>query len=462
MIELSFPGDLTDADELATQLFTTGLSRGACQAKAAMLVRAASALSVTGEAHRGRPPLGFFVPGRIEVLGKHTDYAGGRTMVAAVERGLCVAALPRDDRQMIVIDAASGETIVFAIDCELKPQTRTWSTYPVTVARRMARNFPGAVRGADIAFVSDLPPGGGMGSSSGLITAIFLAMADVNRLTARDEYWHNIGSNTDLAGYLGAVENGETFGTLEGDDGVGTYGGSEDHTAILCAEPNHISQYAFCPVEFEKLIPMPPGYLFVVAASGVTADKSDAAARDKYNAASRLAATLLDLWRRETGRDDPHLAAALGSSAEAVTQLQAIVESADVGPFTTEALLARLEHFMLESGEIIPAAGDALLRGDLREFGRLVDDSQRAAERLLGNQMAETIFLAASARRLGAAAASAFGGGFGGSVWALVETARADDFLAAWAGVYSENFPQHAERASFFATSAGPAAFRVC
>ncbi len=462
MIELSFPGDLTDADELATQLFTTGLSRGACQSKAAMLVRAASALSVTGEAHSGRSPLGFFVPGRIEVLGKHTDYAGGRTLVAAVERGFCVAALPRDDRQMIVIDAGSGDTIVFAVDREVKPQARTWSTYPVTVARRVARNFPGAVRGADIAFVNDLPSGGGMGSSSALITSVFFAVAEINRLAARDEYWHNIGGNTDLAGYLGAIENGETFGTLEGDDGVGTCGGSEDHTAILCAEPNQISQYAFCPVEFEKAIPMPPGYLFAVAASGVTADKSDAAARSKYNAAPRSAAALLDLWQRETGRDDPHLAAALGSSADAVERLQAIVRSSDVDPFTTEALLARLEHFMLESGEIIPAAGEALSRGDLREFGPLVDDSQHAAERLLGNQTAETVFLAASARRLGAAAASAFGGGFGGSVWALVETGRADDFLAAWAGVYSDNFPEHSERASFFATGAGPAAFRVC
>ena len=207
---------------------------------------------------------------------------------------------------------------------------------------------------------------------------------------------------------------------------------------------------------------MPPGYLFVVAASGVTADKSGAEAREKYNAASRLASTLMELWRRETGRDDPHLAAALGSSADAVERLQAIVKSNAAGQFTPEALLARLEHFMLESGEIIPAAGDALDRGDLRAFGRLVDDSQHAAEQLLGNQTPETTFLAASARRLGAAAASAFGGGFGGSVWALVETAKADDFLSAWAGVYSENFPQHTERASFFATGAGPAAFRVC
>jgi galactokinase len=460
MIELSFPGDLTDPDGLAAQLFATGLSGEACRSKAAMLVRAASALSVTGPAHGDRPPLAFFVPGRIEVLGKHTDYAGGRTMVVAVERGFCITALPRDDRQTIVIDAASGETIVFTDDPELTPQAGAWSNYPMTVARRIARNFPGAVRGADIAFVSDLPPAVGMSSSSALIVGVFLVLSEVNRLAARDEYWHNIGSKTDLAGYLGTIENGQSFGTLAGDRGVGTFGGSEDHTAILCAEPNQISQYAFCPVEFEKTIPMPPGYLFAVAASGVKAEKTGAA-REKYNAASRLAATLAELWRRETGRDDPHLAAALSSSPDAEERLKAIIKAADPAPFSHEALLARLEQFMLESGEIIPEAGDALAAGDLRAFGRLVDRSQRAAEQWLGNQTPETIFLAASARRLGAAAASAFGGGFGGSVWALVETAKVDEFLSMWADAYGGQFPQHTPLARFFATGAGPAAFRV-
>ena len=131
-------------------------------------------------------------------------------------------------------------------------------------------------------------------------------------------------------------------------------------------------------------------------------------------------------------------------------------------PPQQRALLARLEHFILESGEIIPAAGDALAGGDLRLFGRLVDRSQRAAEQLLGNQVPETVFLAASARRLGAAAASAFGAGFGGSVWALVETARREAFLAAWAEQYHAEFPQHAPLSRFFTTPAGPAAFRVC
>jgi galactokinase len=404
--------------------------------------------------------MAFFVPGRIEVLGKHTDYAGGRTMLVAVERGFCIAALPRNDRQIIVIDAASGETIVFPADPDLQPQAGSWATYPMTVARRVARNFPGAVRGADIALISDLPRAVGMSSSSAMMIGVFLALAEVNQLAARDEYWHNIGNKTELAGYLGSIENGQSFGTLDGDCGVGTCGGSENHTAILCAEPNEISQYAFCPVEFEKMIPVPPGYLFAVGASGVTVEKTGDA-REKYNRPSQLASTLIELWRRETHRDDATLAAALSSSPDAAERLKAIVESADAGQFTPEALVARLDHFMVESGEIIPTAGDALAGGDLRAFGRLVDRSQRAAEQWLGNQTPETISLAASARRLGAAAASAFGGGFGGSVWALVETSKAADFLAAWAEEYGGKFPQHTKLAHFFATGAGPAAFRV-
>jgi galactokinase len=331
----------------------------------------------------------------------------------------------------------------------------------MTVARRMARNFPGACRGADLALASDLPPAAGLSSSSALMVGVFLVLAEVNHLTARDEYWHNIGSKTDLAGYLATIENGQSFGGLRGDRGVGTFGGSEDQTAILCAEPNHISQFAFCPVEFEKMLPVPPGYLFAIAASGVAAEKTGGAQED-FNRASRLAAALAELWRQHTGRDDPHLAAALSSAPDAAERLNSWLKTVDTAEFDRAALAARLEHFMLESGEIIPEAGDALVSGNLRAFGRLVNFSQQIAERLLGNQVPETIFLAAAARRQGAAAASAFGAGFGGSVWALVQTRRADEFLTAWADEYCTEFPQHEQQASFFLTAAGPAAFRVC
>ncbi len=461
MTELSFSGRLTDADELAAQLSATGLSSDACLSKARLFARAASALSMVGKAAGSQSPQAFFVPGRVEILGKHTDYAGGRSMVAAVEQGFCMVALPREDRQIVVIDVAGGETIVFRAEADLTPRAGSWANYPMTVARRIAKNFPGAARGADIALVSDLPRAAGMGSSSALVVGVFLALSEINRLPARNEYWHNIGGLTDLAGYLGAVENGQTFGTLEGDRGTGTFGGSEDHTAILCAVPNHIGQYAYAPVEFEKMIPMPPDCVLAVGASGVAAEKAGAA-RNRYNTAARLVSTLTEIWQCNTGRNDPTLAAALDSSADAAERLKAMVEALPSSESLRASLAARLEHFSIESGEIIPEAGDALAGGDLRTFGRLVDRSQHLAERLLGNQTPETIYLAASARRLGAAAASSFGAGYGGSVWALIETARADDFLAEWADQYGREFPEHVPLARFFTTVAGPAAFRVC
>jgi galactokinase len=124
-------------------------------------------------------------------------------------------------------------------------------------------------------------------------------------------------------------------------------------------------------------------------------------------------------------------------------------------------LLARLEHFIAENVQILPAARKALEEQDLARFGDLVDQSQRAAELLLGNQVPETAHLAATARSLGAAAASAFGAGFGGGVWALVESAGADGFLESWAAAYHRRFPEHAPASCFFATSPGPAAFRI-
>ena len=61
----------------------------------------------------GAPPeWRWCVPGRIEIFGKHTDYAGGRSLLAAVPRGFAVVARPRTDRRVRVIDARHGEAVV--------------------------------------------------------------------------------------------------------------------------------------------------------------------------------------------------------------------------------------------------------------------------------------------------------------------------------------------------------------
>ena len=70
----------------------------------------------------------------------------------------------------------------------------------------------------------------------------------------------------------------------------------------------------------------------------------------------------------------------------------------------------------------------------------------------------KTVFLANTARQMGAVAASAQGAGFGGSVWALVAESQVDEFMHRWASNYREAFPARADNADFFATASGPPA----
>ncbi len=396
----------------------------------------------------------FFVPGRIEVLGKHTDYAGGRSLLCCVERGFCVLVCRRTDRALRFLDVISGECPEFPFEANIGLKPRGWVKYPTTVVMRIAANFPDSKIGADVLFASDLPRASGMSSSSALVVASFLALAAVNSLSETELYRRNIQSKEDLATYLGCVENGSTFRELIGDRGVGTFGGSEDHTAILCCERNKLSQFSFCPTRFERSLELPKELTLAVAVSGVAADKTGSAL-EKYNRLSLAVRSILDIWNRETSRNDSSLAALLNSSKTAEHDLRNILSSAPAN--TQFPLLDRFEQFVSESCLIIPEAADALATRDWHRFGDLVDRSERNAEQLLKNQTAETIFLARTARQHGALAASAFGAGFGGSVWALIKEEYADEFLKKWSGGYCTQFPTQ-QGWIFFLTRPAPAA----
>ncbi|HWE94104.1 MAG TPA: galactokinase family protein [Tepidisphaeraceae bacterium] len=428
--------------------------------KALLLKRALAALNSAGlDAAAAKS---VFVPGRIEFLGKHTDYCGGRSLLCAVERGICFTYVPRRDCVVRVLHPQTRSQIEFTLSEDVAPVAGHWSNYVMTVARRVVRNFSGELHGVDLAIHGDLPWAAGLSSSSALIVGTFMVLSEVNGLPQRPEYQQCIRSREDLAGYLGAVENGAGFtgggATLAGDRGVGTLGGSQDHTAILCSARGELRQFGFCPVGYEGTAPMPPGYCFVVADCGVSAEKTGAA-RSAYNRNPFAVRRLLQTWNDATGRVDPSLAAAIRSDPSAADRMRHLVRTAPAGDVAPEWLVGRLDQFIAESERIIPATMNALRAGDLDLVGQLVDESQRLAERALGNQVPQTTFLAAAARQAGAAAASAFGAGFGGSVWALVSAADADEFRKDWLGRYRQEFPVESESALAFVTRAGdPAA----
>lgn len=415
-------------------------------------------LQTWGKKVANEPAHVFWVPGRIEVLGKHTDYCGGRSLLAAASRGFVFAVRSREDQKITVCDAASGECIETKLDPDLQPQIGHWSNYPETVFRRIARNYPGTLLGGDIVFASDLPPASGMSSSSALMVGFFLVMNKINQLDDREEFKANIKTAEDLAGYLGTLENGQTFGSLVGDKGVGTFGGSEDHTAIMNCQNGQLSQYGYCPVRFERKIVLPDDYSFAIGVSGVIAEKTGAA-MTLYNRASGLAFEGLAVWNKTTNRQDPHLAGAIAAcGVDAIREVLVISKSSQ---FLSQDLVRRFDHFVVENETVLPNAGDALASGDLAEFGRWVNTSQEKGVALLKNQIPETEGLAKLAVDLGAVGASAFGAGFGGSVWALVNKKDMASFLEEWQISYREKFPQHQSLSQFFEVDASPGAFEL-
>ena len=385
-----------------------------------------------------KPVAGCWVPGRLELFGTHTDYAGGRTLVAALPRGFIFAGCSGADRQVRVLDARTGEQVVIAPALP-SSSVHGLQRYASAVVQRLARNFPGTPLAADVSLASDLPMAAGMSSSSALMVGLAATLIRLARIRDSPIWRDNITSPVDEAGYYACIENGRDFRALTGDTGVGTHGGSEDHAAMLCCQPRTFTAFAFVPMRPLAHAGLPPEWSCMVASSGVAAQKTGPA-QSAYNRLAAGAAVLLGIWNRQA-RGAASLGDLLRSDLSAGARLHQIVDSTHVPGWTPHELHARLQHFIAEDARI-PQALEALRQRDAGTIGELSERSQADAQGSLGNQIEETAALAELARRHGAFASRSFGAGFGGSVWALVEHGKREAFASAWLDAYRARYPQ--------------------
>jgi galactokinase len=396
-----------------------------------------------------------FVPGRIEVFGRHTDYAGGRTIVCAINRGFLFAATQGTGRRVrLREDSPEFSPVEFDLDPDLSPPVGAWANYPMTMAKRLARNFPGHLGGVDLAFASTMPVGSGMSGSSALMMMAFTAISSVHGLHESALFKENIENAVDLSVYLACAENGQSFRGLSGDAGVGTFGGSEDHAAILNGRHGRLALFGFSPPEHLADVPWPSGWRMVAAFSGVRAEKTRAAL-EKYNMASRRV-------REAVARFNALAGTGLSTLREVVDH-----EPKPGGPRWLSALAHapgkacpglrdRVRQFILEDRTHVPGALSALGAGDLPAFGRLLTASHRASKKYLWNIVPEIDFLQKTARALGAAGASGFGAGFGGSLFAVTTADRAEELALRWQDAYRARYPDRAAESAFFQAQPGP------
>jgi galactokinase len=402
----------------------------------------------------------YLVPGRVELVGKHVDYGGGRSITCAVSFALRASAQPIKKRLLRVRQRGSAEVVEVPIDASARATRARWSTYVAAVARRIGRDFPNSTGGVEVRISSKLPPAAGLSSSTALTTALARAVVEATGVTSNPIFHEHAGTPIGFAEYVAAIETGAAFGPFEGDAGVGVRGGAQDHVAIMCAREGMVGQFSYIPAREEGYAPWPDGQSLVIGVSGVKASKTGNA-QAAYNRAADAVRWLVRQWNGLTYRNDATLAAALASGPDASERMERIArdasESGDA-PVSAEYLTRRLAQFREECGTIVPGALDAFRRAELSRIGTLVDRSQQMAEEALENQVPETIYLCRSARELGAHAASAFGAGFGGAVWTMVADDKTDEFIAAWSRAYASAFKSRAQHAKFLVTHPGPPA----
>jgi galactokinase len=346
----------------------------------------------------------WFAPGRVNLLGG-PDYNEVFVLPFALGAGVCAAASRRSDRRIALTSRqAGGEPVLLDIDTLEPGSAPGWAAYPAGVAwaLRQAGHLAG---GADVAIDADLPAGAGLSSSAALECSVALALTELYQVPV---------PGRELAALARRAEN----------DFAGMPCGIMDQLAAFLGKAGH-ALLLDCRTGAEVPIPLDP------AAAGLTLLVIDTRARH----------VLTDGQYATRRQACEEAASRLG-----VRSLRDVTDDPGALARLTDPSLRRLAgHVVAENGRVLRAA-DLLRAGDQAAMGELLTASHRSLRdefRMSWPQADEAVEAAIDA---GAAGARMTGGGFGGSVVALVPADRAAQVRDA----VTRRFTQHDWRAPHY------------
>jgi galactokinase len=330
-----------------------------------------------------RTPRLFRAPGRVNLIGEHTDYNDGFVLPLAIEASTCVAAAPREDRRIFVESLDLGVRMELDLDGTRATLPGHWGAYVEGVARVLeARGV--RLRGADLVIASDVPIGAGLSSSAALEISSGLALLSVSSRPI---------DRVQLA----------LAGQQAEHDYVGTRCGIMDQLASVLAEEDHALLIDCRSVEARAVPLRLPAHGVVIFDTGV----KHALASGEYNARRAECERGVALLR------------------EVLPEIRALRDVAEDdlerhGEKLPERVLRRCRHVVGENARTL-AAVDALERGALDELGRLMAASHASLRDDYEVSCAELDALVDVASSLpGVTGARMTGGGFGGCTVNLV------------------------------------------
>ncbi|MGH9897381.1 MAG: galactokinase, partial [Pyrinomonadaceae bacterium] len=358
----------------------------------------------------------FCAPGRVNLIGEHTDYNDGFVLPVAIDRATFIAGSRRRDRLVRVISANIGEEYEFDLDNPDELPRGDWTDYVEGVAR-ILESYGNRLSGANLLIESNIPVGAGLSSSAALEIATGFALLKLADLPIDDLTLAQAGQLTEHQ-YIGSK-----CGIM---DQLISLIGRDDHAMLIDCR-SHESR----PVPLNLNNSVLNNSVIVICDSHVKHELRNSAYNMRREECSRAVELLkAQQVRIESLRDASDLISEGGYALNDFTSL------------LPDPINKRCRHVLTENRRTTDAA-DLLKGGRLKEFGKLMIESHSSMRDDYEISCAEMDFLVSTAIIIdGVYGARMTGGGFGGCTVNLVERDALDRFRQSISREYHKQFGQ--------------------
>ena len=349
----------------------------------------------------------YFAPGRVNLIGEHIDYNGGRVFPCALSFGTYLAVALRDDQKI----AFASMNQAFRLECDptiFEHKPAEWVKYPLGVVKEFAdRGFD--PWGFDILYFGDIPNGAGLSSSASIEVVTAFMLNDL------------LHAGLDVVELVKMSQRAENLF-------VGMNCGIMDQFAVGMGKKEHAIALDCGTLDYD-LIPLHlNGYKLVITNS----NKNHDLVTSEYNVRrSQCEQALADI---NQALNVKHLCDLSEEELERARHL-----------ISDETVYRRVRHAVTEN-ERVNEAIDVLQKGDLVRFGELMNASHRSLKKDYEVTGVEMDTLAEEGQKLpGVLGSRITGGGFGGCTVSLVKEDNVQEFIEKLASVYHDKVGLNAE-----------------
>ena len=347
----------------------------------------------------------YFAPGRVNIIGEHTDYNGGLVMPFCIDKGIYAAIKTRQDKLINIFSENFSIQGMIQVDLAELPEAmlNNYGDYLVGVIKVLFKHNYDLHQGLDIAISSTLPVGGGLSSSAALTVLLLKVFSDKLKLNL---------AQLEIVKLAKAVENNY----------LGVKCGIMDQFVIVFSKRDKALFLNTKTLDFE-LIPLNlKEYSFVL----INSDTSRKLADSKYN--QRQTETLQALKILQNFYD-----------IEDLSEITPDFLDEALGKINDDVLKKRVRHVVTEN-ERVKKVKDSLLKNHLHELGDILTEAHYSLKDDYEVSSPLIDDLVEIALKSGASGSRMIGGGFGGSTLNLVLNANLEGFIKEFQTIYQKRY----------------------